>query len=183
MGFTLMALQVLLLLAFQAVYGYVYHQLAVLIASFMGGIALGSWLTLRRPLSGLRPLAALQAVAALSAPLLVGASAMLAQPASLTGLSIAGQFAFPTLAAASGVLGGFQFPMASRAFFAKGYRSKGLGALYALDLAGACIGALTLSAWLVPVFGFGKTAFLVATVNLVPAAMAAITVPRSSASR
>jgi spermidine synthase len=32
-GFTLMALQIFLLLAFQSIYGYVYHQLAILIAS------------------------------------------------------------------------------------------------------------------------------------------------------
>ena len=46
-GFTLMALQIFLLLLFQSVYGYVYHQLAVLIAMFMAGIALGSWLGIR----------------------------------------------------------------------------------------------------------------------------------------
>ena len=43
-----MALQIFLLLLFQSVYGYVYHQLAVLIAMFMAGIALGSWLGIRK---------------------------------------------------------------------------------------------------------------------------------------
>jgi hypothetical protein len=38
-GFTLMALQIFLLLAFQSIYGYVYHQLAILIAMCMAGIA------------------------------------------------------------------------------------------------------------------------------------------------
>ena len=47
-GFTLMALQIFLLLAFQSVYGYVYHQLAILIAMCMAGIAFGSWLGIRR---------------------------------------------------------------------------------------------------------------------------------------
>ena len=47
-GFTLMALQIFLLLAFQSVYGYVYTQLAILIGLFMAGIALGSWLAMRR---------------------------------------------------------------------------------------------------------------------------------------
>jgi spermidine synthase len=42
-GLTLMTLQVLLLLGFQAVYGYVYHQTAVLIAAFMAGMGLGAW--------------------------------------------------------------------------------------------------------------------------------------------
>src|SRR5208283_1072255 len=35
MGFTLMALEVLLLLGFQAIYGYVYQQLALLVAAVM----------------------------------------------------------------------------------------------------------------------------------------------------
>ena len=47
-GFTLMTLQIYLLLAFQSIYGYVYHQLAILIALFMAGIALGSWLSMHR---------------------------------------------------------------------------------------------------------------------------------------
>src|SRR5208282_4083101 len=42
MGFTLMGLEVLLLLAFQAIYGYVYQQLAIIIAGFMLGMTLGS---------------------------------------------------------------------------------------------------------------------------------------------
>ena len=38
-----MALQILLLLGFQSVYGYVYSQLALLVGLFMAGIAMGSW--------------------------------------------------------------------------------------------------------------------------------------------
>ena len=51
MGFTLIGLEILLLLAFQAIYGYIYYQLAILIAAFMVGMTLGSWWGLRR-LSG-----------------------------------------------------------------------------------------------------------------------------------
>jgi spermidine synthase len=54
-GFTLIALQILLLLAFQSIYGYVYHQLAILIGLGMAGIALGSWLGIRRAGSGRSP--------------------------------------------------------------------------------------------------------------------------------
>ena len=46
---TLMALQVLLLLGFQAIFGYVYSALAILVGAFMVGLALGSWWSLRRP--------------------------------------------------------------------------------------------------------------------------------------
>ena len=40
------------------------------------------------------------------------------------------------------------------------------GTLYALDLAGSCLGAVLFSAWLVPMFGFLKTALLLALVSL-----------------
>src|SRR5208337_3189649 len=47
MGFTLLGLEVLLLLGFQALYGYVYQQLSVLVAVFMVGMAAGAWLALK----------------------------------------------------------------------------------------------------------------------------------------
>jgi predicted membrane-bound spermidine synthase len=46
--------------------------------------------------------------------------------------------------------------------------------LYALDLAGACAGALALSILLIPVYGFLRTAVLMGAVNLVPAVLAAV---------
>ena len=47
MGFTELGLEILLLLGFQALYGYVYHELTVLVALFMVGMALGAWWALR----------------------------------------------------------------------------------------------------------------------------------------
>jgi hypothetical protein len=41
----------------------------------------------------------------------------------------------------------------------------GLGALYALDLAGGCAGALALSGFLIPIYGFWPTAWITAAVN------------------
>ena len=48
-----------------------------------------------------------------------------------------------------------------------------MGTLYAIDLLGGCAGALLLSSYLIPVFGFWKTAWLSAAVNLAPALLAA----------
>jgi spermidine synthase len=193
-----MGLELLLLLGFQAVYGYVYHQLAILIAMFMGGMALGSWRAVGRtpssapdPRSGrvfqslpkptrgsacgpggpphksyaplrsdLRRLALLQIVAAVS-PLAL-CLVMEALPMLRTA------FVFPVLAFFCGLIGGYQFPVASRIYFsAQSGRSP--GALYALDLAGSCFGALLISAFLVPLFGFWRTALVMAVVCLAPA--------------
>jgi spermidine synthase len=188
MGFTLMGLEIMLLLAFQAVYGYVYQELAVIIAGFMAGMALGSWRASRdaastgqEPFGSLRDVRAvarLQVLALVSPLLLYLLFVALAGARNPPVLSLASEVLFPVLAVLCGLIGGHQFPIASRIFLA-GAEGKetsqpgqaGLGALYALDLAGACLGALLLSAYLVPVFGLLETAALMALVNLAPAAL------------
>jgi len=176
-GFTLMALQVLLLLAFQSIFGYVYHQLAILIGLGMAGIALGSWLGMRRSAvsrsSSCGRLAFTQFLLAVSAPALIGAISLLALLSAPVSTWIAAQCVFPALAAVSGMLGGYQFPLASAIYLEEGNKRRSLGTLYALDLLGGCAGALLLSTWLIPVFGFWRTTWLCATVNLAPTLLAA----------
>ncbi|MGE5325729.1 MAG: fused MFS/spermidine synthase [Deltaproteobacteria bacterium] len=181
-GFTLMALEILLLLGFQAVFGYVYFQLAILIAAFMAGIAAGSWAALRQspekatqqnPRRDLVTLTLLQTVVTFSPLLLFVLLAGFAQLRNSLGLWLAGQISFPLLALLSGMLGGCQFPIASRVFFSGStHGAQHSGTLYALDLAGACLGAVAISVYLVPVFGFFKTALIIAAANLAAVAMA-----------
>jgi spermidine synthase len=168
-GFSTIGLEMLLLLAFQAVYGYVYQQLAVVIAAFMAGMALGSWLGMRPAArAGLRVLAITQMLAAAAPLVLLGLFEAMG-PAGISSL-VASWIAFPVLALACGMLGGYEFLIASRIFFAGGAHRP--GTLYAFDLAGSCLGAILFSAWLVPVFGFLKTAVLSAMVSLAAVAMA-----------
>ncbi len=181
MGFTLLALEVLLLLGFQAIYGFVYHQLAVLIAAFMAGMALGSWLAVRwlREARGITPqrllrwLAVTQILAMVSPLLLYVTLAGLTSGGSAIWSAVIGNAAFSLLALIAGALGGCQFPVANRVYFAE-RENASPGTLYAVDLAGACAGALLISAYLVPVFGFLRTGELIAVMNLAPAAMALI---------
>lgn len=176
-GFTLMALQVFVLLAFQSIYGYVYHQLAILIGLGMAGIAVGSWLALRRaqPSAGApcRKMAGTQLLLALACPGLIGAASLLTRLSGPAAGWIAAQLVFPALAALGGALGGYQFPIANAVYLDGTSVRRGLGALYAVDLLGGCVGALLLSTYLIPVFGFWKTAWLCAAVNLPPAMLAA----------
>ena len=83
---------------------------------------------------------------------------------------LAAQFVFPALAALCGMLGGYQFPVATEIYLYNDDSSgrSRLGTLYAIDLLGGCAGALLLSSYLIPVFGFWKTAWLSAAVNLAP---------------
>jgi spermidine synthase len=176
-GFTLIALQIFVLLAFQSIYGYVYSQLAILIGLGMAGIAVGSWLGLRRAARGnlapCRVLAANQFLLALSAPALIFVAGLLAAASGVAATSLAAQLAFPALAALCGVLGGYQFPIANEIYLHDAGGRTGLGGLYAVDLLGGCAGALLLSTYLIPVFGFWRTAWLTAAINLAPALLAA----------
>lgn len=182
MGFTLIALEILLLLGFQSLYGFIYHQLSMVIAAFMVGMGLGAWRALRSgdagagflaARSGMRSLALLQCIAALSPILLVLLFGLLGRIQGRTSLWLVSQLVFPALALACGFLGGFQFPRASRIYLPISERAQvNVGALYALDLAGSALGAVIVSVYLVPVFGFLNTALLVGLANLAPAALA-----------
>lgn len=194
MGFTLIGLEILLLLGFQAIYGYVYHQLALVIAAFMVGIAAGSWRGLRRSNEADRQVGAasvsraeiqwlvgLQVAAAASPLLLYLLFASVAGVERPLGLFLVSQILFPALALLSGMLGGYQFPLASRIYFVGSEKSvRSPGTLYALDLVGAALGAVLLSAYLFPVFGFLKAALLMAVVNLAPAALASAIRPHQA---
>jgi spermidine synthase len=175
-GFTLIALQIFLLLAFQSIYGYVYYQLAILIGLCMAGIAFGSWLGIRGSSAGYRPpcrtLATTQFLLALSAPALMLVVCLLAKISGVATTWLAAQLVFPALAALSGLLGGYQFPIATQIFLYDRNSRSSLGALYAIDLLGGCAGALVVSSYLIPVFGFWKTAWLSAAINLIAALLA-----------
>jgi predicted membrane-bound spermidine synthase len=71
------------------------------------------------------------------------------------------------------MLGGYQFPTVTEIYLHRRSGQSRLGMLYAVDLLGGCVGALVVSSYLIPVFGFWKTAWLSAAINLGPALLAA----------
>jgi spermidine synthase len=187
-GLTSIGLEVLLLLAFQARYGSLYQGLALLIAAFMAGMAVGSglergartlacrvetlldtWARSRTQASARVPtrharvrapqtLAWVQCLVALA-------------PLALCACFPAPQAVYPALALVCGALGGYQFALASRVLRAAKPKPRP-GALYAVDLAGSCVGAILFSLYLIPVFGFFRTSLVAAELNLAPAALA-----------
>ncbi len=185
-GLTLMTFQLLLLVGFQAAYGYVYHQMAILIAAFMAGMALGAWrgrkdLCLRRGAAqrNLRKLAAVQVgVAICPMILLLVLRYCLGTMASATA-AIGAMILLPGLALLVGAVGGYQFPLASAIYFAELKPKASLGILYGLDLLGAALGALVISTYLVPVFGFVRTAGLVSSMSVFPIGLAAMAMRRA----
>jgi spermidine synthase len=177
MGFSLMSFELLLLLAFQAIYGYVYHQLAILITFFMIGIAVGSWLSLKylnndKPFKTIKYniyfLGLVHLIAAILPLILFALFKVIAGVTNPVFNILFSQIIFPVLTLFCGILGGYQFPLASRIFFGNETdKSQNAGILYGLDLIGALLGALILSAFIIPLFGFYNTSILLAVLNLI----------------
>jgi predicted membrane-bound spermidine synthase len=113
-----------------------------------------------------------QLLLTLAAPALMIAITLISGASSGVATWIAAQLVFPALAALAGMLGGYQFVIAAGIFMHDRRRRSGLGLLYAIDLIGGCAGALALSTFLIPVFGFWRTAWLAAAINAAAALLA-----------
>lgn len=183
-GATQMVVEIVLLLAFQILEGFVYKQLALIVTFFMVGMSLGAF-SVERTHGRLKPFRRLvQTQACLCAylPAMLGLLHLLHQLAESAPLP---QGAFPVvfsfLASISGFLGGAHFSLAVKAcgdptlsieesgqttspgqssiredpFHGK--PSEAGPILYALDLTGAAMGAVGASFILIPVLGLSKT--------------------------
>ena len=170
-GFISMALEVALLFAFQAIYGYVYHKVGVIIGAFMVGLAAGAILT-GRWLQGkeLRhvnaALALVQAFgAALALVLGLALSALWGQSSAWTQSPAAAALLFPLVTALVGLGVGVQFPLASAAWAQGSGQARAAAGLYAADLTGASVGALIAGALLAPVLGIPGTCAVAAALG------------------
>ncbi len=169
-GFAGIALEVASIIAFQALYGYVYYRVSLLVTAFMAGLAMGG-LAGNRFLSrskgvGKRFRLVLGALALLPV-VTVGAMFLLARAHGWSGAALLGQVAFPLLLLASGFLTGYLFPLANELFARAGARlERTAGTVYAVDLLGACVGAAAASTLLIPVLGLPRTMIALALLSL-----------------
>ncbi len=169
-GYSEMTLNVVLILAFQILYGYVYYKIAILITAYMIGLILGSWhITpsierIRKPLRILMPI---QGGLALYAILLLGIIILFHSSYPISRISSMIEVGFPLLTLAAGYLGGLHFPLASGAYLAgRGEVGKVASLIYGVDLVGSSAGALLAGIILLPVLGISYTLYLIAALNL-----------------
>jgi spermidine synthase len=192
-GFTASAVEVVLLLAMQALCGSLYQQVGLVVATVMAGLALGACLAVRGPARRTTasppattgpppPPPAQPAAASRTARRQLTALAL-----ALCGLSaclplilrVLGSWAAPAptlfVQAAILLLGflvalpvGMQIPIAGRLPVPN--LPAGPARLFTADLIGAGLGALLASAWLIPAFGLGRTCVIAALLNLLAGA-------------
>lgn len=164
-GFTGGSMQLLLLLAFQILYGTLYLQLGAIMAAFMAGLALGALYGYRlMPVPSLRSYSRLHLLFSLL-PLLV-AWLVPRLGAAGTGSSMIAVLLFIMMAVA-GLFTGSLFSSGTLIYRA-GNRLIASGS-YMADLAGSAIGTLGVAVVLLPVAGFSVTALLLAAGQILAA--------------
>lgn len=161
-GFATMATQVALLFAFQSQYGFVYEMIGLILALFMGGLALGA-AACRATLRSFRKLACLQFwIAGWAVVLALGlpAAAGLASSSAILLL-------FGTMTFLSGLWNGINFPLALTCSAGIDARTdQRVGAVYGIELLGACLGALLAGVVIIPVLGIVSCFLLTAGLNV-----------------
>ena len=164
-GFGASALQVVLLLAHQVLFGSLYQQVGLIVTVFMLGLALGGFLAnrLRVTLEG-RTLALLALALALLAAALPFLLPVIRVTSAASASSWVAPAIIPALTLILATVVGMEFPIANR------LRQRAVpdaaSRLYTADFVGASLGALLASAWLLPVWGVGGTCGLTAGLNL-----------------
>jgi spermidine synthase len=182
-GFTGMAADLIIIFAFQSLYGYVYHWVGLLITSFMAGLSLGGLLMTRRLASIgreksvlLRLELAIVLYWALLPLVLSNLYSHINDPLLFT--TVRGILLF--LNALAGFLVGSQFPLANRIWL-KGREALGgtTGLLYACDLAGAFLGSIVVSVILIPILGILESCLLAAILKSASFLLVVTLTPRS----
>ncbi|NCO33717.1 MAG: hypothetical protein AUJ92_01160 [Armatimonadetes bacterium CG2_30_59_28] len=171
-GFTGMSLEMILLIAFQSSFGYLFHAVGLMMGLFMFGIVIGSLSSDRGrsrvisvgPGSGVNDAALLSGfvlgLTALSAltPLVLP---HLASPRSLTAAG------YGLMMIVNGLLVGALLPLTTHALRETVMDpSRALGQVDRADHLGACLGALLGVTWLIPRFGIVQTCLVMAALNL-----------------
>lgn len=150
------------ILSFQILYGYVYHRIGIVTASFMLGVVLGAqWMTSRLGKRGFLAFYSLQ--------LLTGAY-LSSLPLLFIFLSKLDfkivELLFPFLTLFLGLLIGAAFPLANSLYSRIDTRpGRVAGIFYASDLLGGALGALISSLAIIPIYGIFTTCWLVGGLN------------------
>ena len=171
-GLTELTFQVVILLSFQIIYGYLYYKLGIILTFFMVGLVLGSHFSTKR-LERLRDdygLFIKTQIAISIYPLILPVifSALNASTGSRLVGWAGSNIIFPILPIISGFVGGFQFPLANKIILKDAnIIGRTAGLTYGMDLLGSCLGAFLVSAFLVPILGITQTCIAVAVLNSV----------------
>lgn len=178
MGGTQLAFEIILLVVFQILEGFVYQQLALIVTFFMTGAALGAGLEslLALRIRSARRWFVLTQIA-FAAFVLISLKILLSThqvPGEVTAV-LSTSVMFSLLAGVAGLLGGLHFALAVKVASATNTSSAAAaGRIYAVDLLGAASGSVLASLYILPVYGVPMAMVVLSAASLGSACAVAI---------
>jgi spermidine synthase len=157
-GFAGMIFDLTLIFSFQALYGYVFHWISLLVTAFMAGVVMGSTLVtkylgkIKRELTLFLEMEIGIIIFSVILPIIF---------LSLHSDFLLLESTFLILSIVSGCLVGAQFPLANKIYLKGSNLSGTAGLLYGADLLGGWIGGLIGGVVLLPVLGLIETCMVV----------------------
>ncbi|MBI5632983.1 MAG: hypothetical protein HZA15_05840 [Nitrospirae bacterium] len=154
-GYTAMACTITLMLAYQALFGYIYEMIGLLTAVFMAGLSAGSYVMRKTtsPLQGMRVAGVIAIALLLTMPVMMRYEALIFMLNFLTGM-----------------IAGAEFIMANQAIKEQAAEQIA-GRLYGIELIGSFFGALLTSLVVVPLMGIQASLLLAALFKMVAVIM------------
>ncbi|OGZ32342.1 MAG: hypothetical protein A2V69_02645 [Candidatus Portnoybacteria bacterium RBG_13_40_8] len=171
-GFSLMAIEIIIIFGFQIFYGYLYYKISLIITALMTGMTLGSWLANRK-----LEQKTIKSIIKIHALIIVFSLILLFGFYSLFRISLKSSiFIEITFLIAAGLIGaivGFEFPIINKLYLEQKtlLRSSSYGGqagiIYGADLIGSCLGAFLVSIFLVPIFGIYQALIFLGILNFI----------------
>lgn len=171
-GFSEIIFQVIVILAFQTLYGYAYYKIGLIMAAFMAGLVVGSLIA--RSMAGEAPSRILKIYKRVQLAICLYPAVLPFVFAVFRDAPVAERFvpgfatAFALLPFIAGLIGGLQYPLALQLIYLKKREktvAESAGFLYAVDVLGATFGALLAGMFLIPLLGIYPAAFFCASIN------------------
>jgi spermidine synthase len=168
-----MIFELAILFTFQTLYGYLYHQIGLLITIFMAGVALSSFY-ITENLYRIKRDSLLFLITELCficfSFLLPFVFSIPFHHLEKTSIYVLLYVVFLTMSFLSGVLIGFQFPLATKIYLrapsTEGILGKTAGLLYGADLFGGFFGGLLGGVLLLPILGLKESCFMMAIIKI-----------------
>ena len=169
-GFAGMLFDLMLIFAFQVIFGYIFYWLGLLVTAFMGGVMAGGWwmsLHLKKRKSALPALLKAEYALIIFALLLPWIFIWSGNLLVYAWFDYLLRAIFLLLSFVSGMLVGVEFPLANKEYLGLSPRLSGTaGWLYSADLLGGWLGGMLGAVVLLPVMGLVETAMVIILVKL-----------------
>jgi len=165
-GFTAMVLELVLLFCFQIFYGYIFHEIGILITTFMTGMAAGSLVVIffqNRIHKVFFAFIYAEAAIAVFCVILLLMFLFIEYSVTFNPLFMRVMIFF--LLFVSGFLAGMEFPLANKVYQA-GSVGRAAGVLYSADLLGGWIGGIIGGIILLPILGFSNGCITLITLKI-----------------